>query len=196
MFDHHENEPLSKNDYDREFEKAMDMIYSTGLKLYNGNTADAADFVQSVYLFALKKFHLFEGRSAFSTWLYRLAWNFGLEDLRKKKRLNELDIADFDLPAAEISEEIDEGKVTQLRAEIKKLPEKYRLPLIMLYFEKMSYQEIQKMTGIREGTLKANVYRAKQWLHQALMRSSKISATPNRETQKIDSVQLKSQRKK
>lgn len=160
-----ENESvLSKEDFDREFEAALDMIYSIGLKLYRGNEDDASDFAQSVYPFALKQIAKFAGRSAFSTWLYRLAWNFGLEDLRRKKRLTTVDLDGFDVAAPEQESEFDEHEIAALRRHIGELADGYRIPLIMLFFENMQYSEIAALTGVKEGTLKANVHRAKNIL--------------------------------
>ncbi len=164
-----QDEPLlSKDDYDREFEKALDMIYSIGLKLYRGNEDDASDFAQSVYVFALKQLGKFAGRSAFSTWLYRLAWNFGLEDLRRKKRLVTETIDNYDIAADEPETFFDEEEIERLRAHIATLPDNYRIPLIMLFFENMPYSEISEITGMKEGTLKANVHRAKHILRQKM----------------------------
>jgi RNA polymerase sigma-70 factor, ECF subfamily len=159
---------LSKEDYDREFQKALDMNYSIGLKLYRGNEDDAADFVQSLYPFALKQLSKFAGRSAFSTWLYRLAWNFGLEDLRRKKRLVTETMENYDF-AAEVDEpEFDEAEITTLRHHVAALHDAYRIPVILLYFENMSYTEIAAITGVKEGTLKANVHRAKRILRDKM----------------------------
>jgi RNA polymerase sigma-70 factor, ECF subfamily len=158
-----------KEDFDREFEKALDMTYSIGLKLYRGNEDDAADFAQSLYPFALKKINKFAGRSAFSTWLYRLAWNFGLEDLRRKKRLKSEDIENFEIAAPESADpEFDEAEIAALRQHIGALPDQYRIPLILLFFENMPYSEISAITGMKEGTLKANVHRAKNILRQQM----------------------------
>ncbi len=159
---------LAKEDFDREFEKALDMIYSIGLKLYRSNEDDAADFVQSLYPFALKQSHKFAGRSAFSTWLYRVAWNFGLEDLRRKRRLATEALENYEIAADEPETEFDEQEITDLRRHISALPDGYRLPLIMLFYENMSYAEISSLTGVKEGTLKANVHRAKAILRQKL----------------------------
>lgn len=159
---------LAKDEYDREFEKALDMIYSIGLKLYRGNEDDASDFAQSVYVFALKQLGKFAGRSAFSTWLYRLAWNFGLEDLRRKKRFVTETIENFDIAAHEPETSFDEDEITELRQHIATLPDNYRIPLILLFFENMPYSEISEITGMKEGTLKANVHRAKHILRQKM----------------------------
>ncbi len=163
---------LSKDDFDREFERAIDMIYSIGLKLYRGNEDDAADFAQSVYVFALKQLGKFGGRSAFSTWLYRLAWNFGLEDLRRKKRLVTETIDNYEIAADEPETFFDEEEIERLRTHIGTLPDHYRIPLILLYFENMHYSEISAITGMKEGTLKANVHRAKHVLRQKMEQST------------------------
>lgn len=159
---------LAKEDFDREFEKALDMIYSIGLKLYRGNEDDAADFAQSLYPFALKQSGKFAGRSAFSTWLYRLAWNFGLEDLRRKKRFVADTLEGVDIAAAETEPEFDEQEIGELRKHISSLSDQYRIPLILLFYENMSYADISAFTGVKEGTLKANVHRAKNLLRQKM----------------------------
>lgn len=163
-----DGERLSKEEFDREFEKALDMIYSIGLKLYRGSEDDASDFVQSFYPFALKQLGKFAGRSSFSTWLYRVAWNFGLEDLRRKKRLTTETLDTTEIAAAEPEPEFDEAEIDVLRHHIAALPDQYRIPLILLFFENMPYAEISHLTGVKEGTLKANVHRAKNILRQKM----------------------------
>ena len=158
---------LSKEDFDREFEKALDMIYSIGMKLYRGNEDDAADFAQSLYPFALKQLGKFAG-SAFSTWLYRIAWNFGLEDLRRKKRLVTDSMEGVEIAAEEHVPEFDDQEIESLRKYISELSDGYRIPLILLFYENMSYADISAATGVKEGTLKANVHRAKSLLRQKL----------------------------
>lgn len=159
---------LSKEDFDREFERALDMIYSIGLKLYRGDEDDASDFAQSFYPFALKQSKKFSGASAFATWLYRVAWNFGLGDLRKKKRLktDAVDVIEIAAPEPDLS--FDEAEIDALREQIAKLADPYRIPLILLYYENMGYAEIATLTGVKEGTLKANVHRAKKLLRDRL----------------------------
>ncbi len=161
---------LSKDDFDKEFERVLDMIYSIGLKLYRGNEEDASDFVQSVYLFALKKLSKFSGRSALSTWLYRVAWNFGLEDLRRKKRLVTETIENFEIASEDTEPEFDETEIDSLRHHVATLPDQYRIPIILFYYENMSYSEMVAMTGIKEGTLKANVHRGKAILRKQMGR--------------------------
>ena len=159
---------LSKEDFDREFERALDMIYSIGMKLYRGNEDDAADFAQSLYPFALKQLSKFAGRSAFSTWLYRIAWNFVLEDLRRKKRLVTDSMEGIEIAAEENIPEFDDQEIETLSRHIGELSDGYRIPLILLFYENMSYADISAATGVKEGTLKANVHRAKGLLRQKL----------------------------
>lgn len=161
---------LSKDDFDKEFERALDMIYSIGLKLYRGNEEDASDFVQSVYLFALKKLSKFSGRSTLSTWLYRVAWNFGLEDLRRKKRLVTETIENFEFVSEDREPEFDETEIDTLRHHVATLPDQYRIPIILFYYENLSYSEMMAMTGIKEGTLKANIHRGKAILKKQMGR--------------------------
>jgi RNA polymerase sigma-70 factor (ECF subfamily) len=58
-------------------------VYSVCLRMV-GNTTEAEDLTQEVFLLLLRKIHTFRGESAFSTWLHRLAVNVALMRLRKK----------------------------------------------------------------------------------------------------------------
>ncbi|MCX7633920.1 MAG: sigma-70 family RNA polymerase sigma factor [Turneriella sp.] len=165
---HHEALQFTKEDFDREFAKSLDMVYAIGLKLYRGDGDEAADFVQSLYLFALRRYHSFAGRSAFSTWLYRVAWNFGLVELRRRKRLATHSLPEQEVMQIEQGAEFGEAEVEALRHHLNALPDNYRIPLILFYYENMGYAEIAELTGIKEGTLKANIHRAKAILRSKL----------------------------
>ena len=78
----------AKNGDTKAFEELMKRtqtnIYNLGLRLL-GNKEDAADLMQETYIKAYENLDRFEGRSSFSTWLYRIATNNALMKLRKEK---------------------------------------------------------------------------------------------------------------
>lgn len=156
------------------FEETAPMIYNLGLRLFR-NEEDALDFSQDAYLQAYRKLSTFEGRSRFSTWLYSLALNLGLKRIRREKRLT---IVNQEEEALEkyISqtandtkddpfEQTAEQEIRQfVQAELQLLPDVYRLPLILYYYEHMQYNEIAEKLGLKEGTLKSYIHRGKRIL--------------------------------
>lgn len=167
---------------DQEFEKLVqestDMIYSLGMRLFRNNQEDAMDFVQDAFLRAYDKWESFEGRSKRSTWLYSLALNLGLNRLSKKKRMPDftaepgiLDetVAGPDTPESIVTEMLEREEVEGLLQQaLQDLPENYRLPILLLYFEKLSYKEMSQKLNTSEGTLKSLVYRGKMQLREKL----------------------------
>ena len=167
---------------DQEFEKLVqestDMIYSLGMRLFRNNQEDAMDFVQDAFLRAYDKWESFEGRSKRSTWLYSLALNLGLNRLSKKKRMPDftaepgiLDetVAGPDTPESIVTEMLEREEVEGLLQQaLQDLPENYSLPIMLLYFEKLSYKEMSEKLNTSEGTLKSLVYRGKMQLREKL----------------------------
>ncbi|MBI38058.1 MAG: RNA polymerase subunit sigma-70 [Leptospiraceae bacterium] len=167
---------------DQEFEQLVqnstDMIFSLGMRLFRGNQEDAQDFVQDAFLRAYDKWETFEGRSKRSTWLYSLALNLGLNRLSKKKRMPDFStepgildetVASPDTPESIVTEMLEQEEVEgMLQEALQELPENYRLPIVLLYFEKLSYKEMSEKLGTSEGTLKSLVYRGKMQLRDRL----------------------------
>jgi len=169
-------------EFEKLFNQTSKMIYSLGLRLFK-NDEDALDFSQDVYLQAYNKLHLFAGKSKFSTWLYSLALNLGLNKLNKDKRLKisyseNQDTLDYlveqtagDLnedPFAQISQKEFENLIMD---SLNKLPESYRLPIILFYYDKVSYEDIAASLGIKVGTLKSNIHRGKLLLRDTLIKA-------------------------
>ncbi|MCB1306668.1 MAG: RNA polymerase sigma factor [Leptospiraceae bacterium] len=169
----------SELDFDRLIEETQSMIYNLGLRLFRNNADDALDFTQDVYLQAYRKQHQFEGRSRPSTWLYSLALHLGLNRIKKHKRFQTINAApdvmqeslasEGDSPEDILLEAMDQEHVeATLQEALEKLEEQYRLPLILYYYEQLSYKEISAELGIKEGTLKSYIYRGKLMLRNAL----------------------------
>jgi len=150
------------------------MIYNLGLRLFR-NEEDALDFSQDVYEKAFSRLDQFAGRAKFSTWLYSLALNEGLNRLRKKKtewffssddEIETMAISGIGSDPFQALSARDQNEVVAKALE--SLPEKYRLPLLLYYYEELSYANIAVKLSINEGTLKANIHRGKQILRKKL----------------------------
>ncbi|MCB1139641.1 MAG: sigma-70 family RNA polymerase sigma factor [Leptospiraceae bacterium] len=177
---------MKDQEFERLVEEATDMIYSLGMRLFRNNQEDALDFVQDAFLRAYDRWESFEGRSKRSTWLYSLALNLGLNRLSKQKRMPAfaaepgiLDetVAGPDTPETIVTEMLEREEVEEmLQKALEELSEQYRLPIILLYYEKMSYKDMSEQLKTSEGTLKSLVYRGKMQLRDKLKEYSESRA--------------------
>jgi RNA polymerase sigma-70 factor (ECF subfamily) len=150
------------------YEKA---VYSMGLSFFR-NVEDAADFVQEVFLKSFRSLAGFQGRSRFSTWLYRIAYNTAVNSLRRRK--------DYGLPLAQSpGGEAADGETPErllirsaiaeaVREAMQDLSEDRRICVDLFFFYDQTYQEIETITGFPVNTIKSHVFRAKKLLREKL----------------------------
>ncbi len=149
------------NDYDA----AVDLAQETFMRVYA-----AADRYQTTY--------------AFSTYIYRIATNLAISELRRRKRrrlvsltgffqshdatgeATELDLPDSN-PLQDVTVVEGERRSAVARA-IATLPEKYRAPLVLRDVEERSYEEIACILQMSEGTVKSRINRARTFLRDKL----------------------------
>lgn len=150
------------NDYDT----AVDLAQETFMRVYA-----AAERYQTSY--------------AFSTYIYRIATNLAISELRRRKRRRlvsltgffqgrdsaqseptELDVPDA-RPLQDVTYVADERRAAVARA-IATLPEKYRAPLVLRDVEERSYEEIAAILQMSEGTVKSRINRARTFLRDKL----------------------------
>lgn len=165
---------FSKNDYfdyDKEYLKVMDKIYNLGYYLFS-NQEDAQDLLQEVYLIGQSKYKSLKEKDFFSTWIYRIAQNKAIDWLRKKNRQTSIDQNEKINTIAEKETEEDiyfsEKDIKEMKQELLNLSDHYRIPLILFYMEKKSYDEISHLLNIKLENVKINLYRAKKELKKRL----------------------------
>ena len=138
---------------------------------FTGNTEDAADLTQEVFVKAYRSLPKFRGTSAFSTWLYRIAVNACLSfKASRKNKMEEWD-EDHDIvaggPSAE--ETLDAlSNARNIRAALETLPERQRLTVIMKVLEERTHAEVAEILGSNVGTVKANLFFAIRNLRKQL----------------------------
>jgi RNA polymerase sigma-70 factor (ECF subfamily) len=143
-------------------------VYGMGLSFFR-NREDASDFVQEVFLKVFRNLARFEGRSRFSTWLYKIGYNTAVNGVTRKKEYHSLA---EDEAAAE--GENPERKLLKSAAReailgaVGELPERYRICVDLFFFYQRSYQEIEAITGFPVNTIKSHVFRAKKLLREKL----------------------------
>lgn len=156
------------------------------------NDEDAQDIVQSAYLSAFKALDQFEGNCQLSTWLHRIVVNTALMKLRSKRRKPEESIEDL-LPAfqedghhveqfadwntpADLLMERHQTRAT-VRACIERLPDNYRVVLLLRDIEERSTQEAAEALSITPTAVKVRLHRARQAL-STLLRKEYAGAQP------------------
>ncbi|MFY7841024.1 MAG: RNA polymerase sigma factor [Lacibacter sp.] len=133
--------------------------------LYGRNDADRDDLYQEIVIQLWKAFSSFRGDSKISTWMYRIALNTAISNLRKQSRKVALSFPEF-IPRdeAETNEEkLKEEKLQQMYAAISRLSEVEKA-IVMLYLEDKSYDEMEEILGIGNGALRVKMNRIKEKL--------------------------------
>ena len=165
-----------------EFARMMDHfsnpIYRLGLKIL-GDEQDAEDVLQETFINAYSSIEKFEGRSALSTWLYRIATNEALMLLRKRKPSLDLVLENDDEDDVEPREIVDwcclpeeEMLSSESRGFLEKAVQVLSTPLRMVFLmrdvERMSIKETAEILEISESAVKVRLMRARLKLREEL----------------------------
>jgi len=160
-----------------------DAIYFMLLKMVN-NRSDAEDLTLEAFGKAFKNLHQYSPTYAFSTWLFKIASNNCIDFLRKKKGVNvpiEKDDSEnsetVKLKSKELNPEerlIRQQKAILLRNVVRKLKPRYHVLVELRYFREFSYEEIAKELDLPLGTVKAQLFRAREMLFK-MIESTEIS---------------------
>jgi RNA polymerase sigma-70 factor (ECF subfamily) len=134
-----------------------------------GDASLAEELAQEAFVRAWQKLRSFRGESAFSSWLYTLAVNTALSERRSRRRrtsrvMTTDDLSPFDKPGRPPGPEHG----FDLERALAQLPPGARAVLVLHDVEGYKHQEIAEMTGIAEGTSKAQLHRARRLLREAL----------------------------
>lgn len=146
-----------------DYEEAVDLAQETFVRVY----------------FAIDRYHT---QFAFSTYIYRIATNLAISEIRRRKRRRLLSLTGLfqgeddqtteyqppdkkPLPDAEL---IGDERDKTIAAAIAALPEKYRVPIILRDIEGKSYDEVAEIMGLGLGTTKSRISRARGLLKEKL----------------------------
>jgi RNA polymerase sigma-70 factor (ECF subfamily) len=150
-------------------------LYSLTLRML-GNSADAEDLLQEVFLTAYRKLASFKGASSLGTWLYRLAVNACLDHLRSRSARNDLRTDSLDREEAPPVSARDPAMVPtrfDLERAIRQLPPAARSCFVLHDVEGFEHHEIASMLGIAVGTSKSQVHKARMKIRESLAGSSR-----------------------
>jgi len=164
--------------YSELMERYRDAIYFMLLKMVN-NTSDAEDLTIEAFGKAFRNIKQYTANFAFSTWLFKIATNNAIDFMRKKKlnnvsiddTLRDTDVMPINIRSEQPTPEeslISEQKIVMLRTIVSKLKPRYRKLVELRYFYEYSYEEISEEMGLPIGTVKAQLFRARELLQNIL----------------------------
>jgi len=158
-----------------------DSIYFLVLKMVITNEY-AEDLTIEIFGKAFSNLHQYQPTYAFSTWLYRIATNNCIDFIRKQRISttsidNAFEDSDGDKYYMQLKEKglnpeekaIKKQKVKHLRMVVKKLKPHYRQLIELRYFKELSYEEIAQEMELPLGTVKAQLFRAREFLSKLLI---------------------------
>jgi RNA polymerase sigma-70 factor (ECF subfamily) len=132
------------------------------------NKADAEDATQHALISIVRALPGFDGRAKFSTWVYRIATNAALDEVRRiRRRPTPTDIdATFVLPVSDATGAVEaQMDVAQALA---LLPEEYRATLVLRHVADLDYEEIAEIQGVPVGTVRSRLARGRAQLAEIL----------------------------
>ncbi len=135
-----------------------------------GTSHDADDAAQEAMIRIVKGLCSFDGRSSFGTWVYRIASNTALDELRKRRRRPMLHLVDDDGAVPEIADHMAERRVDaiverlSLDDAIAGLPDDFRTAVVLRDVADLDYSEIARVLDVPIGTVKSRIARGRSLL--------------------------------
>ena len=147
-----------------------DRVYSIALYFSRGDASAASDVTQQVFLKLMTGIGQFRGDAEFSTWLYRLVANACMDAGRRQKAAAVFS-RDIETVAGEGSPEDDYARkqiASSVRVAVSALPPKFRVAVLMRYFEDLSYEQMAKALQCSMGTVASRLSRGHRMLGERL----------------------------
>ena len=157
-----------KNRFLEQIEQNQDIVHKI-CGLYAANRDDCKDLSQEIICQLWKSYQSFRGDSKFTTWMYKVALNTALLNLRRHRgrvRIESLKEHHADIPAEAAGKE-KRGQISRLYEAISQLCKLDRA-IILLYLEQFSYKEISEVIGISESNVSVRLVRIKKKLKELL----------------------------
>jgi RNA polymerase sigma factor (sigma-70 family) len=175
----------SQKAYAELLERYRDSIFFMLLKMV-GSKDDADDLTIEAFGKAFKKLDQYTPNYAFSTWLFKIASNNCIDFIRKRKKNtfsmnrtienDEGGDLELDIPSDELDPEqvfMKAQKIEMMHNVVNQLKPRYRDLVELRYFKEFSYEEIAQELQIPIGTVKAQLFRAREFLFQIMEKTKK-----------------------
>ena len=155
----------------RLYENYKDRVYSFAVYALQGDRATAEDVTQEVFVRLFSVIRQFRGESAFSTWLFRMVANACTDELRKRRRLvplNTLGEQDSRFAATGSDPYIEIEWSDAIQNALAELSPELRIPVLLKYFEELSYEEMAAVMDCPKGTIASRLNRGLKFLAKRL----------------------------
>lgn len=169
-----------RQEFEREAIPHMDTLLRSGLRMTR-NEKDAEDLVQETMVKAYRFWDKFEKGSNCRAWLFRIMTNIFINEYRSKSRspmsISTDDVDDnflYGQLSTGVSDETPEqalfAKIFEkdVKDAIDKLPDDFRMVIVLSFLEGFSYQEIANITDLQLGTVKSRLHRGRKLLQKEL----------------------------
>ena len=154
------------------YEVYKDRVYSIALYFFHGDPSIASDVAQQVFLKLMTSMAQFRGDAEFSTWLYRLVVNACMDTARSRK--SDAWISDRTAlemcagPALQEDDYLRAQMASSVRAAVSALPPKFRIAVLLRYFDDLSYEQMASALHCSMGTVASRLSRGHRMLAERL----------------------------
>ncbi|MBS1716280.1 MAG: sigma-70 family RNA polymerase sigma factor [Armatimonadetes bacterium] len=174
--------------FEREAERAFPSVLGTALRLTRSKE-EAEDLAQEAIVRAYEAYERFDGAN-FKAWILRIVTNLYINKYRQRQRgpmLNSLDEENALEPVADEQEApdralLDEMLSAQVEEALSRVPEDFRMAVILSDIEGLSYQEISDITNVPIGTVRSRLARGRMALRKSLESFAREEGYLNRGT--------------
>jgi RNA polymerase sigma-70 factor, ECF subfamily len=150
------------------YDRHVDRVYRLAFRLA-GDDELARDFTQETFIRAFERLGSFRGDSSLSTWLHSIGVSVALNGLRKVKRFRTREaVLDEAMMVSTAARRSEPDLKERLARAIDALPDGYRTVFVMHDVEGYTHEEIGVALGVQPGTSKAQLFRARAKLREAL----------------------------
>jgi RNA polymerase sigma-70 factor (ECF subfamily) len=148
-------------------------LYNVAFRLA-GNDVDAQDLVQEALIRVRKGLETYEPGSL-EGWLARIVTNVFLDEVRRRRRRPSEafpDNPDLVLPPTPSADESTEALSDEIQAALARLPDEFRVPVVLCDVADLSYEQISAALGVPVGTVRSRLHRGRRMLRAALSRET------------------------
>ena len=147
-------------------------MYNTSLRIVNDSFI-AEDIMQESFLDAFSKVKTFEWRSSFGSWLKRIVINKSLDSLKKNDNILSLNEDVNNLPEDDNIHDFEDiqCKLDEIKMSLRRLPENYKVVLVLYLFEGYDHQEISQILNLPYNNVRVRYLRAKRKLQEEIIKS-------------------------
>lgn len=156
------------------FEKLIDRyqkpIYNFGMRMF-GNSDDAEELTQVVFIKTWERLESYNSQFKFFSWIYRIAVNESLNISKREKNKDRLESDNEYKSSSSIESEFDrDEQVKKIHEALTEIDVNYRIVIILRHYMDLSYQEIAKLIGIPEKTVKSRLFSARNMMKEILLK--------------------------